>query len=570
MRNKSDRKRGFIVVGLVVALLASAATWAGAQEGTVTYYACVNNASGTIHMVAPDQMCGNNEQRVAWNSEGPQGPAGLTCWDLNGNGWADPEEDVNQDAAWDVWDCIGPAGPQGEAGLAGPAGPQGEPGATGATGPAGAQGDVGPAGPQGETGPAGPAGLACWDLDGDGIAYPDEDLNGDGLWDARDCTGPQGESGWLLTGNAGTTPGTHYLGTSDDQALEIKVNGARALRLEPNATSPNLLGGYSGNSVTAGVVGATIAGGGDASRLNYVSDNYGTVGGGSSNSAGDHAGTPSDREYATVGGGHHNSASGTHATVGGGYDNGANGDSATIGGGIDNTASGHRSTIGGGYDNSASGDRSTIGGGNTNTASSTSSTVGGGYQNTASGVSSTVGGGSGNTASGRWATVPGGSYNVANGDWSLAAGRAASADHYGQMAYASGSFAATGDAQASLYVLRRAATMAAGAWYELFLDGVDDRLTLAAGRTLTFDLRLSARTAAGESAGYRIEGVIENAGGTTALVGTPVVTVLGEDDAAWDAQVSADDGNDALLIQVQGNGETIRWVATVDTAEVAW
>jgi len=159
---------------------------------------------------------------------------------------------------------------------------------------------------------------------------------------------------------------------------------------------------------------------------------------------------------------------------------------------------------------------------------------------------------------------------VANGDWSLAAGRAASADHYGQMAYASGSFAATGDAQASLYVLRRAATMAAGAWYELFLDGVDDRLTLAAGRTLTFDLRLSARTAAGESAGYRIEGVIENAGGTTALVGTPVVTVLGEDDAAWDAQVSADDGNDALLIQVQGNGETIRWVATVDTAEVAW
>lgn len=39
---------------------------------------------------------------------------------------------------------------------------------------------------------------------------------------------------WLLGGNAGTTPGPHYLGTTDNQALEFKVNGARALRLEPN------------------------------------------------------------------------------------------------------------------------------------------------------------------------------------------------------------------------------------------------------------------------------------------------------------------------------------------------
>ena len=40
---------------------------------------------------------------------------------------------------------------------------------------------------------------------------------------------------WRTTGNAGTTPGTHYLGTSDNVALELKVDGARALRLEPNA-----------------------------------------------------------------------------------------------------------------------------------------------------------------------------------------------------------------------------------------------------------------------------------------------------------------------------------------------
>ena len=76
------------------------------------------------------------------------------------------------------------------------------------------------------------------------------------------CQAVSGSAGWSLTGNAGTTPGTNYLGTSDNQALELKVNGARALRLEPNATSPNLIGGYSGNWFTPGVYGATIGGGG--------------------------------------------------------------------------------------------------------------------------------------------------------------------------------------------------------------------------------------------------------------------------------------------------------------------
>ncbi len=60
---------------------------------------------------------------------------------------------------------------------------------------------------------------------------------------------------WSLTGNAGTTPGTNYLGTSDNQALEIKVNNQRVFRFEPNTTSPNLIGGYSGNAITPGVFG---------------------------------------------------------------------------------------------------------------------------------------------------------------------------------------------------------------------------------------------------------------------------------------------------------------------------
>lgn len=42
------------------------------------------------------------------------------------------------------------------------------------------------------------------------------------------------EAFWSLTGNAGTTSGTNFIGTTDDTALELHVNGHRALRLEPN------------------------------------------------------------------------------------------------------------------------------------------------------------------------------------------------------------------------------------------------------------------------------------------------------------------------------------------------
>jgi hypothetical protein len=78
------------------------------------------------------------------------------------------------------------------------------------------------------------------------------------------------------------------------------------------------------------------------------------------------------------------------------------------------------------------------------------------------------------------------------------------------------------------------------------------------------------RSDGGESAGYKIYGVIENFGGTTSFIASPTVNTIGEDVAAWDAQVVDDDTNDALLVQVMGNGENIRWVAVVRTAEVSW
>jgi formylglycine-generating enzyme required for sulfatase activity len=44
-------------------------------------------------------------------------------------------------------------------------------------------------------GEKGDPGLACWDLNGNSVADPEEDVNADGVWDALDCQGPQGPEG---------------------------------------------------------------------------------------------------------------------------------------------------------------------------------------------------------------------------------------------------------------------------------------------------------------------------------------------------------------------------------------
>jgi hypothetical protein len=189
-----------------------------------------------------------------------------------------------------------------------------------------------------------------------------------------------GGSFWSLSGNSGTTPGTHFVGTTDNQALELRVNGEQAFRLEPTAGIPNVIGG-SGNSVASGVTGATI-------------------GGGSFNQA--------DNDLATVSGGERNDANGSHATIGGGLLNTASGTDATVGGGQSNTAGATDATVGGGIGNTASGSWATVGGGQGNTASDANAIVGGGTMNEAGGFASTVGGGFNNKAKADYATIAGG------------------------------------------------------------------------------------------------------------------------------------------------------------------
>ena len=209
---------------------------------------------------------------------------------------------------------------------------------------------------------------------------------------------------WKLGGNFFTSPGTHFLGTTDDQALELKVNNARAFRIEPTSTSPNLIGGHAANRVVSGRVGGTIGGGGNAGQGHLIDGEYGTIAGGIANSV--------TANFAFVGGGFGNRAEGQDSVVAGGSGNRAIANQSTVGGGIENGASGVSSTIGGGIDNLASEPFSTVGGGNANHAIGQDAVVSGGSGNRAQAGQSTVSGGIGNTNYSSEATIGGGSTNL--------------------------------------------------------------------------------------------------------------------------------------------------------------
>ena len=236
---------------------------------------------------------------------------------------------------------------------------------------------------------------------------------------------------WSLWGNA-TTSGTHFLGTTNFAPFDVRVDGRRALRIEPTLdswnTPPNIIFGHSDNSITSGLMGATISGGGDTpNQANSISGGgyYGAIGGGIQNTVVGYA--------ATIAGGRSNAARDESASIGGGRSNQANGIRSTVGGGQSNNASGVAATIGGGNWSVASGDGSFVGGGNTNTASGLYATVSGGAANDATSNSATVGGGFDNTASGEYVTVAGGYRNDAGGAYATIGG---GRTHYAPAQYA--------------------------------------------------------------------------------------------------------------------------------------
>ena len=180
MLAKNASQRLARTFGLSLPILALVIFGAGvapvaAQSAGDLLSACFIPGSGTLYIVgqdgAPPSCVRSDHVLLQWDEQGPMGPAGadgmdgldgLMCWDTNGNGLPDPDEDINGDGLFNAEDCRGeqgPAGPQGAQGLPGLPGPQGDQGIPGEQGPQGEIGPEGPQGPQGETGPEGPQGL---------------------------------------------------------------------------------------------------------------------------------------------------------------------------------------------------------------------------------------------------------------------------------------------------------------------------------------------------------------------------------------------------------------------------
>ena len=126
---------------------------------------------------------------------------------------------------------------------------------------------------------------------------------------------------------------TAVLGTTDNNALDVRVNASRVMRYEPNTVSPNVIGGSPANNVTVGVRGAFVGGGGTApgdtdptltgEAPNRVTDAFGIVVGGYANVAGNDNGNLTDTPFAAVEGGRGNAAAASYTVVGGGESNSA-------------------------------------------------------------------------------------------------------------------------------------------------------------------------------------------------------------------------------------------------------
>jgi hypothetical protein len=69
-RIKSILARPALVIGLALALVGGSAMTFAAAASTAVIYACVNNSSGTIHVVSSADTCSTNEVALAWNQQG--------------------------------------------------------------------------------------------------------------------------------------------------------------------------------------------------------------------------------------------------------------------------------------------------------------------------------------------------------------------------------------------------------------------------------------------------------------------------------------------------------------------
>jgi hypothetical protein len=418
----------------------------------------------------------------------------------------------------------------------------------------GPQGPEGPQGLTGPQGPQGPAGPQVYNTTAPNNVVPVLVMRPDAarLEDDIDvAVVPRGTGALLAQVPDGTAAGGNKRGAN---AVDLQM--VRDASGQVASGEGSVISGGANNTASSGVIGVVV----DYDIEGFPIWEYSTVG------------------YTTVSGGYNNSAANIYATVGGGQNNTASGGGASIGGGQNNTASGGGASIGGGQNNTASGGGASIGGGLNNTASGFPNTISGGQNNITSNVSSTVGGGQSNTADAPWSTIPGGRGGSVRGE-------------SGKFVYAGNmnpSVSVGGFRQYGLNLFGWDSTNATPAALRSGNPNVvagsvttlpNKSLYAFRARVVCIQTGGTAGTA-GDSKAWEVSGAIKRGAdaASTALLGTPTITVLGADtalgaDNATGATiaVAANVTVGSLVINVTGEAnKNLRWLATIETTEVVY
>ncbi len=191
---------------------------------------------------------------------------------------------------------------------------------------------------------------------------------------------------------------------------------------------------------------------------------------------------------------------------------------------------------------------------------------------------------SGNTGGLTWAEAPSGAPLYASNESSPAAQPSATgvnaiaigdsplSAQIGKYSYASGRFAATGDAQGGQYILRADTTDATATVLTTnnSTAAATNQIVAASDTCITFDGTIVAmQNGAQAFASLRIEGLLVNDGGTTTLANSATTVI--DNQSSWTVAMTADDTNNALAITVTGEAShNIRWVANIRTSEVTY
>jgi hypothetical protein len=164
----------------------------------------------------------------------------------------------------------------------------------------------------------------------------------------------------------------------------------------------------------------------------------------------------------------------------------------------------------------------------------------------------------------------------ASGVLSFAFGSESYSQQFGKYNYASGKFAARGDNQYGLMVLRAATTTTTAVVLTSNIGAASttNQLIVASGQAMAIQGTLIAKqSGSGNMAGWTITGIVSNNAGTMAVSGL-ALTPIGVDSIVLGVNIptiAVDNTNKGVTITSGFKAATnIRWVATVQTSEVTY